>query len=263
MRIRLFWIVVALVVVPMSVGRAIEGNLPSDETADAVLIERLSSSVVLVENDTNDRYLTGTLVAGAEPRVVTNYHLLSSTGDAVRVYMNAPDDRLVSFRCRLIKGDPALDLALFAIDLGGKSMSSNNKPVPRAPFAAEKRLQRGVPVCFLGFPLHYGIGTDIPVHRITKIPVYRAGTIATEVFNSEFLIDAMVSSGNSGSAVFIRTARGTEQSEVFLFAGILKEFQHDTIEVKNPGGRTMALPHNTGLGVVIPAPVIEKFIYGD
>lgn len=95
---------------------------------------------------------------------------------------------------------------------------------------------------------------------IAKSPIVRFGRIASSLRSNEFLIDAMVNHGNSGSPVFVvvREPRVAGVSVGLRFAGLVKGFLSDNISYKSDLGHTISLPHNSGLGVVAtPASVLN------
>lgn len=256
----------------MSVACA--GAADEGDRAEALAAEQLSRCVVYLENDANGAYITGTLLYPDGTTIVTNYHVLSASTDPVHVYLNTADNGVERFACTFLKGDPQRDIAVFRLSFGGKNrpqlsaegfaednsgsvtLPYTNRYLTAGLFASPEEIRRGYRVAFLGFPLSYGMPVEGRTKRVVKSPVYRTGTVASEAFNGEFLIDAMVSNGNSGSPVFVRSGRGRR----YAFVGIIKEFQRDTIRVKMDDGKTADVPHNAGLGVVIPVGVIEVFL---
>jgi S1-C subfamily serine protease len=251
-----------------------EGQIEAD------MAEMLSTTVVYVRDDTSSHYITGLLLKTTTTVVLTNYHLLASTQDAVYAYLNTIDNRVERFRCEYLKGDAALDLAVFRITLQDKSvrellsdgfvqkstgaveMPYTNRYLSAAAFAGDAEIRRGYRVAFLGFPMGYGLVEDGAAQGLVKSPVFRSGHVASEIFNGEFLIDAMVSNGNSGSPVFVRSVYAGSGGTVpgYRFAGLMKEFQRDTITVYSKGKKAGQVPHNAGLGIVIPAGVVREFL---
>jgi S1-C subfamily serine protease len=262
-------------------GAAAEPSPWLDEDAtEAALADTLSASVVYLENDSNEKYITGTLVYSSSTLVLTNYHFLSSSTDVVHVSLNTAANTIEKFRCVFVKGDRKHDLAAFRIILDEKQLSElvaggfvsrdthrltlpyTNRYLTRSSFARPSSVRRGCTIVFLGFPLNYGITVEKATRKLIKKPVFRSGKIASEVFNDEFLIDAMVSNGNSGSPVFIRsvTSRRGASHPCYKLIGIMKEFQHDTVTVDLEADGRVNIPHNAGLGIVIPVDIIETFI---
>lgn len=246
---------------------------------EAVMADMLSSCVVFLKNDTNDKYITGTVFKTSGTVVLTNYHILRGTRDEVYAYFNTASNTVERFRCELLKADPGLDLALFRVTLQGKTteqlvaggfvtnggpqvqMPSTNRYLSPESFADDADIRRGYRIAFLGFPLNYGLTVEKDTHHLLKRPVFRTGTIASENLDGEFLVAAMVSNGNSGSPVFVRAVykSGNATSLGYKLIGVIKEFQHDTIAATFDG-KTAEIPHNTGLGIVIPIGVIKEFI---
>ncbi|MHB9156148.1 MAG: S1 family peptidase [Endomicrobiales bacterium] len=251
-----------------------------ESEVEAVMADMLSAAVVFLKNDTNGKYITGTLLKSSGTVVLTNYHVLGSSGDAVFAYLNSAENKVERFRCELLKGDRLLDLALFRITPEGKtpqelvsggfvsrgtstvSMPVTNRYLSPESFADDTDIKRGYRIAFLGFPLNYGLSIEKETQKLIKRPVFRTGNIASEAFEGEFLIGAMASNGNSGSPVFVRALyRGSAGVSLgYKLIGIIKEYQHDTIKGSLDGKKTVAIPHNTGLGIVIPIGVIREFI---
>jgi S1-C subfamily serine protease len=174
------------------------------------------------------------------------------------VYLNTAGGSASAFACRLVKGDRMRDLAAFRI--GAAALPPGNDCLPRARFAGPGAVHRGRRILFLGFPLNYGMQADPEGGGLRKLPIARTGIIASEPGVDEFLIDAMVSNGNSGSPVFVRAGKGRRAAPGYRLAGIMKEFQHDTIPLRRDDGSARKIPHNTGLAAVIPADAIAAFL---
>jgi S1-C subfamily serine protease len=239
-----------------------------DDQAFADTVEALSASVILLENDSRDLYLTGTLFFSSGPVVITNYHLLEADTDTVHVFLTNESGDAEKFSAELIQGDRTLDIAAFRIvpsrpgqiippmrsGIPPAGYIAGNQCLTTASFACPGDIRRGVRVVFLGFPLHYGMDIKPGGLRLSKSPIVREGFIASVVARGEFLIDAMVSNGNSGSPVFIRSSKGPR------IAGIIKEFQHDSIPFRSESGTMTAIPHNAGLGAVIPIQTVAAFL---
>jgi S1-C subfamily serine protease len=246
---------------------------------EASLAEAMSLCVVYLDDTTSNKYITGTLLYSAGPVIVTNYHILSSSTDTVRAYLSTPDNRIEKFCCTFIKGDRLKDIAVFRVQVPDKygdrlivkfgetvskgGVSAANRCLTADYYADPALIRRGYRVVFLGFPLNYGLAYDEHAGQLIKQPVFRSGRIATEIINGEFLIDAMVSNGNSGSPVFVRTGgrEAPARSPAYLLIGIIKEYQHDSIKM-HLEGRVVEIPHNTGLGVVIPVDEVKRFLNG-
>jgi len=258
---------------------------------EARLVDDISRCVVYLNDDTHDKYITGTLILSSGPVIVTNYHLLISSTDTVRVYLNTRNNTAEAFPCTFLKGDRENDLAAFRVQVSGKTRaqltdggfwnereshfqlpSTNNCLLP-VHFARPADIRRGCRIAFLGFPLNYGISVEPVTGNLVKKPIFRSGVIASEVSGNEFLIDAMVSNGNSASPVFVRTGatrrsnnsakkavEGDGFEPAYRLIGIMKEFQHDSIKIHGGDGSIQAIPHNAGIGVVIPVNVIKEFL---
>lgn len=225
-----------------------------ESESEAALADALSSCVVFLKNDTSGAYITGTLLKTTDTFVLTNYHFLDGEKDEVYAYVNVSSSATERVPCIFVKGDRRLDLALFRPAAGLPSANSSLSP---GSFADDRDIRRGYRVAFLGFPLNYGLEVEKDTHRLIKRPVFRTGTIASENLDGEFLIGAMVSNGNSGSPVFVRSVN--KNTPGYTLIGIIKEYQHDTIKV-DLNGKETEIPHNTGLGIVIPIGVIKEFV---
>ncbi len=104
----------------------------------------------------------------------------------------------------------------------------------------------------------YGINYNEKRQETIKAPILKNGIIASEVFKNEFIVDAMVNNGNSGSPVFMQSNKKSILG--YVFTGIVKQFQHDSIKVKLNGSQKEKIPHNSGMGIVVPSQVIADFI---
>jgi S1-C subfamily serine protease len=232
-------------------------NVAPCGAVDERAIEELSRCVVLLENSVNEKYITGVLVDGAAPRILTNYHILSSSADTISAYVNAADGTIEKCPCRFIKGDPLRDMALFSLSL--PRLPSTNAGVDTRAAGGRPAIRRGREVLFLGFPLYYGIMTEPGSGKRIKRPVCRKGMIASEISDGEYMIDAMVNNGNSGSPVFVLIPARQGAAARYVFAGLIKEYQHDQIPC-SINGTMIKVPHNAGLGIVIPVDVIADFV---
>lgn len=242
---------------------------------DAAWIEALSSCVVYVNDDSSGKYITGTLFYSSGPVVITNYHVLSSSTDTLRVYLSTGRGAK-TFPGTVVKSDQRNDLAAIRINrrgpaierlvtgkiAPGKSMMvTDSHYIAEDDFVDASLLRRGYPVIFLGFPLNYGLSSGGRDRALVMEPVARRGIIASGVDNDEFLVDAMFSNGNSGSPVFVRTGRqkGERYYPEYRLAGIVKQYQRDVIKVRWDGVQH-ELPHNAGLGIIVPVAVIRDFL---
>jgi len=300
---KVFVIIVALIILSYNVSFAAEGDLWYKEgQLESYFMNLISKSVVVIENKTNGKQITGVLYSS--PRhtsgVITNYHFMSSTSDTVSVYMDNSKNQLKEFKCKLVKYDKNIDLAFFSIILEDETtrklmdecfinMTSScsvdylyqtldmntNLPIRDENFSNASNISRGKTIVFLGFPLAQGLKYDtklvmtssstgyISYEPILKSPIARYGKIASENFSGNFIVDAMVSHGNSGSPVFIRAGNESGQNVNFSyeFVGILKGFIPDSIDfVNEENGQTLRLPHNSGLGIVISVNTIKDFL---
>lgn len=271
------------------------GAILAKSDMDVKFSKDASKYVVLLKNITNGNFNSGLLIFHPDYGVaIANYHLLASTSDTVVAYLEGPSNEMVEFPVRYSAGDPANDIAAFVLnhseneqqrktlinkgfkfhDDGGLIIPSSNFFMDVGQFADESQLRRGQEIFFLGFPLQQGIVKQ--VHKvpltnsvsilqeewIAKSPIVRFGRIASSHRYNEFLIDAMVSHGNSGSPVFVvvREPRVDGVSVELRFAGLVKGFLSDNISYKSDLGQTISLPHNSGLGVVATAASVLNVI---
>lgn len=239
--------------------RGVFGGMAAEDSENVTLAETLSPYVVLIENTANAKYCTGTLFSSSGTIVLTNYHILDSSGDAVNAYLSDAGGKAARYPCRFIKGDAQKDMAVFAVECSSGLLQ---KGFSLDVCAGDREITRGIRIVFLGFPLYYGMTFNSVTHRTLEYPVFRTGTIASEIDHQEFLIDAMVSNGNSGSPVFIHIVEGKGHLS-YRLVGIIKQYQHDTILFKDGAGAWNRVPHNTGLGVVIPAEEVKRFLGQD
>lgn len=112
-------------------------------------------------------------------------------------------------------------------------------------------IKEGLDVFYSGFPLQLGS------REIQNYPIARRGMIA-QVIPSEqtIIIDGFVSSGNSGSAVYCIVDNGIK------LLGIMVGYMPDKfISYDEHGNISSLVSFNSGLSVVIKAPVVRNFIY--
>jgi hypothetical protein len=270
-----------------------------DGELETWFIERLNPCVVFIINKSNKKSITGILLEHrGSLSVLTNYHFMNKNIDEIEVYLTKKKGKLDVFKCKLIKHDSKLDLALFKILFKGETLEKlvsggfldidtlkikipkENKIIGKDAFGNFLNIKRGKNILFLGFPLRKGITYEksiqnIEVTKENKIsltyikPIFknaiaRYGKIASKINeNGTFLIDAMVSHGNSGSPVFVRSGYVKNHEKVYMeykFIGILKAFIQDEIQFRSDNGQLISIPHNTGLGEVISVVAIENFI---
>lgn len=133
------------------------------------------------------------------------------------------DGRNIVHEYKLIKDtsfvvNKELDIGLFSIKIIGsyidpidssKHTYTSVKGIPKSMISEKSKIKLGDEIYFLGFPFY--IGTDIGWLSLGKYsddisnPLLRTGTIAyISNKSSEFLIDALSYSGNSGSPVFTK-----------------------------------------------------------
>jgi len=139
----------------------------------------------------------------------------------------------------------------------------------------------GRSVVFLGFPLNIGITyrekekgkyvlyEDKIVKPISfKEPIFsnviaKYLKISSNLLdNGSILIDAMVSHGNSGSPVFVRSGStdGNKSISRYDWIGIVKSFRSDNIKYYSDNREEISIPHNTGIGEVISIDTIRLFL---
>jgi S1-C subfamily serine protease len=256
-------------------------------------ITRFEKTVIVVDNMSSRGRGTGVLVLNPEGRafIVTVAHIVKAADSRVSVYLTADDGQQVPFTTVISSINVSSDLAALELEWNEKELSQlqragflpigtrarKNAALFFEHFASTEQVHRGYEVMFLGFPLNAGTkddyvsvtgkdpeGKEIPLARVAKLarksPIARFGRVASEIDDDsgDFLIDAMVSHGNSGAPVFVRT--GDEQASSFLFAGIIGTFKSDDIAFRSDDGQEINIPHNSGLGSVISAAVIKSFL---
>jgi len=268
------------------------------ETAiETNIIESLSSSVVVLDNETTSGRQTGILAkVGGESVILTNYHILNKVDDTVFVYITGKSGRLYKFGTKLIRGDKSLDLALYSVNVSTLASSleslkqdgfqvgdkTNNILCPVTNTALKMKncglfeyIRRGSDIMFLGFPIGQGTksgslqrtvklssGEEVVLPPLItlyeKEPIARFGKIASKSDGNSFLIDAMVSHGSSGSPVFVRHREGDTLS--YLFIGLIRGFRADNVAFHSEDGQVISIPHNSGLGEVISLEAILRFV---
>jgi S1-C subfamily serine protease len=275
------------------------------------LIEKVERSVIVVDNATANRRLTGVLLfSGSEKYAITNSHLLNADSDEVIIYLTTKDGVQEKFQGNLVVKDTTTDVAILDISLAGKTteelkslgfdliydrpsldiktahlyrLPDGDKFVVEENFADQSILRRGREVIFLGFPLNEGAkerkvpvigktnsGQTVQVAEMSELvqksPIARFGRIASKMENGQFLIDAMVSHGSSGSPVFVRTSftskeDGRDKIDLqYKFAGIISRFRSDNISFQSEEGDVMNIPHNSGLGLVVSVTHIAEML---
>jgi hypothetical protein len=160
----------------------------------------------------------------------------------------------VLFRATTIRFDSAWDLALLwptvSRDTGVSGNTVSQGPLALSGFAGDSDVREGIGLTILGFPLGLGAG------RASNYPITRIGVIA-QVIPGEptFLINGVVSHGNSGSPVFASYSGN--------FLGLIQSFPADYIEFFDENRSMVAsLPYNSGLTTCISAATVRKFMLG-
>lgn len=242
--------------------------------------------IPLRNTSAENRFITGVLIGiDKSPYVLTNSHFVESQSDTVEAFINSKQDQLIPFETHLIRDNQNLDLALFRVgnpklqnydgsvdqkmkinllrrlgfisklnDTGDLKaiIPDSNQFLTMSDIRSDSIVLPGKTISFVGFPLGEGLSQG------RKNPIYRSGMVASPVQDHHYLIDAMVSHGNSGSPVFIRVSN---QNKFGLrMAGLLKGFKSDAISFYSQNGDTLKLPHNSGLGVVISPTAIRNFL---
>lgn len=270
-----------------------DGDLTED------LIAKLERAVVVIDNETTNERLSGILVMdGSKLFALTNSHLFSAGSDRVAVYFESKDGIQEKLQANLIENATSYDLALLSVadternrkkmktmgftfdENGGIAVTpSGDGFLSTSQFGSASLIARGREVMFLGFPLNQGTSEkSIPIMRqneygetvevaeikklIAKSPVARFGRIASKPSDGIFLIDAMVSHGSSGSPVFVREGHidGANYQSSYRLIGIISRFKSDDIVFRSEDGSEMSIPHNSGLGIVIPIDAINDVI---
>ena len=128
-------------------------------------------------------------IIDAEGHILTNFHVIDG---ADRVTVTLADGR--SLRARVVGTDPAIDVALLAVDSGATAR------LPVASFGDSDRLRVGEWVCAIGNPLGY-------VHSVTVGVVSFMGRKLFDNSLDDYIqTDAAINFGNSGGPLI--NARG-------------------------------------------------------
>jgi len=128
--------------------------------------------------------------AGADGHILTNYHVVEG---ADRITITLADGR--ALRARVVGTDPAIDVALLAID-----PAAAGGPLPVAMLGDSDRLRVGEWVCAIGNPLGY-------VHSVTVGVVSFMGRKLFDNSLDDYIqTDAAINFGNSGGPLI--DARG-------------------------------------------------------
>ena len=219
-------------------------------TALPDLIERVRPSIVGVGAHQAlgaPRFQLGAtgFVVGDGLTVVTNAHVVDSVvkqGSSAKLVVFVGRGRTPSVRAaRLVRQDPAHDLALLAID---------GPPVPTLPLAAVTPVREGTSVMFTGFPIGSVLGLYPVTHRgivssIVPIAIPQATTQSLTAAQIKRLrepfdiyqLDAVAYPGNSGSPVI--------DQDSGLVVGIVNSVlvkQGRENVLKDPSAITYAIP---------------------
>ncbi|MCX6817357.1 MAG: serine protease [Candidatus Aenigmarchaeota archaeon] len=130
-------------------------------------------------------------------------------------------------------------------------------------FESFEDVMEGDDILFLGFPLH--ISEPNKIH-----PVVRSGIIAYRKENKNFLIDANVFPGSSGSPVFLKTSAITYEKGNFnlgkvripkLVGIIIEALLYDDIAISQQTKRhVVTFSENAGFGVVLSVDLINDIL---
>lgn len=156
--------------------------------------------------------------------------------------------------------DPDIDLACINIStIGEPQKNAYFRHINTTTFSdfSEGALLPGADVLFVGYP-------DNQFDSINNLPLLRKGCIASVPKvdfegKKEFLIDAQIFPGSSGSPVF--AALETAHGEEFKLVGIVtKTIVRDEKLQVIPSASTLGVQQIIGLGVVIKATVIKELV---
>ena len=153
------------------------------------------------------------------------------------------------FHCRIEHIDQNYDLAIItpqkkAID---EAVEVETLRFTQDHLASNAALVEGRAVIIPGYPLGLGVAED------RNHPVVRFGIIAQYATGDTFLVDGVVSHGNSGSPVFLLKHRKV--------AGMIVSYQPDHISLFDEGGHlTARFPYNSGISKAITGQVIAKVL---
>lgn len=244
-------------------------------------------TIVPVQNISTGELLTGVLIASdSTPIILTNAHFIENESDTLQAKINSDLKSLVSMRVSPIRISRGLDLASLGfvapkiehqknpflehrrkrllqklgflkqtkgdpgeLELG---IPDSNTFLPVSSLHSDTQISPGQSILFIGFPLGAGLSSS------EKEPIYRAGMIASSVQGNHFLVDAMVSHGNSGSPIFVRVRNGSNVG--LRMGGLLVGFKADQISFHAENGSKLELPHNSGLGIAVSPTAIKSFV---
>jgi hypothetical protein len=152
--------------------------------------------------------------------------------------------------------DPEVDLAcLNATEVALPENLVYYKALKLDQFATfeEPELLPGASVWFVGYP-------ENRFDTANNLPILRRGHIAsipTVDFNArpQFVIDAQVFPGSSGSPVF------AEVSDRYLFVGVVTQTMIRNQQLESvPSSLTFATPQPIGLGIVLKAHLVQELV---
>ena len=184
---------------------------------------------------------------------VTNAHVVAAIRKDQQILVGANLKQGKAYlAAQLEKVDATIDVAVLKLGdvlfYSGDKLEFDYAFVGVSLFCPDSLIQEGRSVFMIGYPLN--IGAEAAGNR----PVSRVGIVAQSVASSgTFLIDGIVSHGNSGSPVF--------DSQSLRLLGMIVGFKGDQIDFFDNGGNLLArLPHNSGLSLCISASKIFALI---
>jgi S1-C subfamily serine protease len=184
---------------------------------------------------------------------ITNAHVVAALRKNQQLLVGANLKRGKAYlEAELVKADHTIDVAVLKLGKtlfnSGEEIEFDQAFVGVSLFSPDSLIQEGVQVLVIGYPLNIG------VESLGNQPVSRVGIVAqsTGPFGT-FLIDGIVSHGNSGSLVF--------KAETLQLLGMVIGFKGDKIDFVDETGALLArLPHNSGLSLCISANKILALI---
>lgn len=233
-------------------GTVFSLEFPQDFVLDNLpgFIQQLKRTAVLIL--VTDKKLivgTGFLTIDANKRilVVTNQHV-ASRGKPIFVRVNAPDNKVVDYLADIYRADEESDVALLTLKkiTPNQQWVSTDAIVPFSMFGNSADITEGKEIVYIGYPL--GLGAEEK-----NYPVSRQGMIAQAIpGRSTFLIDGMVSHGNSGSPVFSRKDG--------KLLGLISSFEPDYIDSFEDNRLISRVPFNAGMSKATSAEAIKALL---
>ena len=230
----------------------IPGDPGSFATREAAARDVALRSVVYIEVPDRDTEATGIVGTGSgsiinpEGYILTNYHVIEENIGIFYIGLNWDDptgEPTTYYECELVRGNPALDLAVLHVTaLGNGAPLPASLVFPYLPVGDSDGVKIGDRVTILGFP---GIGGSSPTLTAGNISGFSSDEY-NELARGWLKTDALISWGNSG---------GMAINEYGELIGVPTQFTEESMEDK---------PLDTFLGLLRPInlalPLIEEFL---